>query len=49
MRPCLAQACQDRIDGRAEEVTMTDSRSSYRQRSMNQASAGGGNAVYGLA
>ena len=35
-----------RIDAEVEEATMTDS--TYRQRGVNQASAGGGNAVYAL-
>jgi hypothetical protein len=49
VRPCLTHPCPDRLDGEDEETTMTDStRSSYRQRSASQASAGGGNAVYGL-
>jgi hypothetical protein len=34
------------IDAEVEEATMTDS--TYRQRGVNQASAGGGNAVYAL-
>jgi hypothetical protein len=47
--PGPTKSVPDRIDGEAEYATMSDSaRSSYRQRSMRQASAGGGNAVYSL-